>query len=698
MGDHNARMQELRKEVDSLKHSMKGVTSSVAEIRQSVDASVAQAMDKFRRLFATSMNNNGSTRPAAEGVPRDGNRSENYHLPTRNYQMDFTKFDGQGLREWIYRCEQFFDVDETPDDSRVKLASCNFEGKALQWHQSYMKHRISREWPRWTEYVGSLFARFGAELFDDPMGDFKDLRQVNSVQDYVDLFDELLTRVELSEDQIISCFVRGLKPEIGLPVKMLAPRSLAKAINLARIQEQTLVVQKQVFSEPSVLSNPKNIHRFVANNSSFSYVSNQPTKHNPITSKFQNPTLANNPKPQLKHAKLLSPAEMEERRSKGLCFNCDEKYSYGHVCKKKRQLFYMEVEEGEGEPKEMEDDIMVDPTEFFTMIGQGLETDNEGAILTHVSVHAMNGSHDFRTMRVTMSVKGKVVHVLIDTCSTHNFLDLNTAKKLGCVMIAISPFAVSVADGKKIQSNYVCKKLAWKMQGVSFDSDMLVLPIGGCNMVLGIQWLITLGDIMWNFRRLKMEFTIMGRKISLRGIQPAAVKMVHQDNMDKLLAKPAELCMISFGVYKEEKSGSLLSIEAVPDSDVEGVNDLECILQEYSDLFEVPKDLPPSRFHDHKIILQDGTSPINIRPYRYPTAQKDEIERMVEDMLHSGVIRHSTNPYSSPIVMVKKKDGTWRMCVDYRELNSHTVKDKFPIPVIEELLDELHGAKYFSFF
>lgn len=100
----------------------------------------------------------------------------------------------------------------------------------------------------------------------------------------------------------------------------------------------------------------------------------------------------------------------------------------------------------------------------------------------YLMYQSMNGLHDFRTMRVTVSVKGKAVQVLIDTGSTHNFLDLNTAKKLGCVLTAISPFDVSVADGK-VQSNYICKRLVWKMQGVSFDSDMLVLPIGGCNMV-----------------------------------------------------------------------------------------------------------------------------------------------------------------------------------------------------------------------
>ena len=113
-------------------------------------------------------------------------------------------------------------------------------------------------------------------------------------------------------------------------------------------------------------------------------------------------------------------------------------------------------------------------------------------------------------------------------------------------------------------------------------------------------------------------------------------------------------------------------------------------------MFETPKGIPPINDHVHAIHLIPVSVLPNIRPYRYPYVQKSEIERMIIEMLEAGIIQPSQSSFSTPIVLVHKKDGSWRMCPDYRELNNLTIKDKFPIPVIDELLDELHGAIYFT--
>ncbi|GJR15346.1 VIER F-box protein 2 [Tanacetum coccineum] len=105
----------------------------------------------------------------------------------------------------------------------------------------------------------------------------------------------------------------------------------------------------------------------------------------------------------------------------------------------------------------------------------------------------------------------------------------------------------------------------------------------------------------------------------------------------------------------------------------------------------VNKELPPQRNHDHAINLLPDTLPVTVRPYRLSPNQKDVVEHMVKKLLEVGVIKESQSPFSSFIVMVKKKDGTCGMCVDYMKLNNFIVKDKLPIHVVEEFIDELCG-------
>ena len=96
------------------------------------------------------------------------------------------------------------------------------------------------------------------------------------------------------------------------------------------------------------------------------------------------------------------------------------------------------------------------------------------------------------------------------------------------------------------------------------------------------------------------------------------------------------------------------------------------------------------------IPLVSGAQPFTMRPYRYPPQLKDEIERQVHDMLQQGVIQKSQSAFASPVLLVKKKNNTWRFFVDYRYLNALTIKSKYPVPVFDQLMDGLANAQWFS--
>lgn len=256
-------------------------------------------------------------------------------------------------------------------------------------------------------------------------------------------------------------------------------------------------------------------------------------------------------------------------------------------------------------------------------------------------------------------------------------MDQNLASLAGCTTDTIAHMLVGIANGNKTVSTGICPNLVWTMQGRSFSHSIRLLRLGGCDMVLGADWLKTLGNILFNFDRLTMSFKWKGGTITLQGTT----------NTTSVSMLTGKALMNFFWKNTHGIIGSLCAITAVPISDPIP-EPIQCLLKDFQDVFQEPTTLPPPRALDHAIPLKPDAQPTNQRPYRYPYIQKSVLEQMVKEVLTMGLIQPSHSPFASPVILVKKKDGSWRFCVDYRQLNHITIKDKFHMPIIDELLDE----------
>ncbi|KAK9209596.1 hypothetical protein WN944_001963 [Citrus x changshan-huyou] len=180
-----------------------------------------------------------------------------------------------------------------------------------------------------------------------------------------------------------------------------------------------------------------------------------------------------------------------------------------------------------------------------------------------------------------------------------------------------------------------------------------------------------------------MEFDWGNQRRYLQGISLQSLQTASPTEISKEIWQGNEAFAICLHTKLEE------ALRAVP-------TDMQQLLKDYEEIFQEPTKLPPSRGIDHYIPLKKGVEPVNVRPYCYVYFQKAEIEKQVEEMLRSGLIRSNTSSFSSPVLLVKKTDGSWWFCTDYQTLNEVTIKDRFPIPTVEDMLDELHGAASFT--
>jgi hypothetical protein len=136
-------------------------------------------------------------------------------------------------------------------------------------------------------------------------------------------------------------------------------------------------------------------------------------------------------------------------------------------------------------------------------------------------------------------------------------------------------------------------------------------------------------------------------------------------------------------------------MKETPKDKVSNLEDHE-VLEEFEDVFKEVPGLPPNRDIDFSINLMPGVAPVSKTPYRMSTLELKELQMQLEELLKKGYIRPSVSPWGAPVFFVKKKDGTLRLCIDFRQLNKVIVKNKYPLPRIDDLFDQLKDAKIFS--
>lgn len=251
-------------------------------------------------------------------------------------------------------------------------------------------------------------------------------------------------------------------------------------------------------------------------------------------------------------------------------------------------------------------------------------------------------------MRVIGYCGKRKLYILIDNRSTHNFLDLNVANELGCLFEQTKSMAVTAASGSSMISCYKCSDFKWRVQGYEYSSEIRTLPLECCDLVLGVQWLSTLGPILWDFLNPRMEFTLNGVKNVLRGNTKTGCKVIKGSSFNKLMLQEPQIAMIRVVELPEEEPSTLqpealLSHISTSGTDMTTDPALQTLLDDFSVLFEEPTSLPPFRDgFDHRIPLEKGANPVNMRPYRYSSLQKDEIDKTVRSMLDNGIIQAST--------------------------------------------------------
>ncbi|KAJ0481094.1 putative nucleotidyltransferase, Ribonuclease H [Helianthus annuus] len=299
------------------------------------------------------------------------------------------------------------------------------------------------------------------------------------------------------------------------------------------------------------------------------------------------------------------------------------------------------------------------------------------------NIEAREARQDPNVVTGTFLVNQRYASVLFVIGADYSFVSLEFKNMLGLAASKLdTPYSIELANGKLVEANEVIQGCIIELGEREFAIDLLPVQLGSFDVVVGMDWLSSnKAEIVCHEKVVRIP-TDDGETIVVHGEKrETPLRIISCLKARKCLQKGCA----AFLAHIVDKKAAEPKIEDIP------------VVREYPEVF--PEDLPglpPQRQVEFRIDLVPGAAPVAKAPYRLAPSEMQELSTQLQELLDKGFIRPSFSPWGAPVLFVKKKDGSFRMCIDYRELNKLTIKNRYPLPRIDDLFDQLQGSSFYS--
>ncbi|KAL0551602.1 hypothetical protein IC582_010691 [Cucumis melo] len=592
--------------------------------------------------------------------------------------------------------EKCFDVMNCLEERKVRLATFLLQKEAEGWWKSILARRSDARALDWQTFRGIFEDKYYPSTYCEAKRDeFLGLKQGSlSVAEYERKYTELSRYADViiaSESDRCRWFEKGLRFEIRTPVT-----AIAKWTNFSQLVETALRVEQSITEEKSAVELSRGTstasgfrgreqQRFtpginISSRQDFknrsggqasrnvSYGSVFQSQRQRIPSQPIRSTVRSQPgQESIASTVRRIPCTSCGRNHRGqclvgagVCYQCRQP---GHFKKDCLQLnMTVQRDQGVGSQIVEQSRVSVVPTEGTSgarqkrVVGRPRQ---QGKVYAKTQEGAEDAPDDITG---TILICNVPADVLFDPGATHSFVSSIFLTKLNRMLEPLSEgLAIYTPVGDVLLVNEVLRNCEVLVEGISLLVDLLPLEL----------------------QRKEVVFRKPGfAEVVFRGMRKAVSRsLISVLKAEKLLRKGCTAFLAHIVVVQREK----LKPEDVP------------VVKEFLDVF--PDDLsgfPSDREIQFTIELLPGTAPISQAPYRMAPSELKELKMQLQELVDKGYIRPSVSPWGAPVLFVKKKDGTLRLCIDYRQLNKVTIRNKYPLPRIDDLFDQLRGAALFS--